>query len=331
MKNFFVLAFACLSVISCKKDNQETKTETSEKQNIPAFDDATKDLSVKDLMLTTGDDTISYALGVAWANGIAKVGLNKISFAFYNGVHDYMVQNKTFTNVKEAGERLDKEIEYLKRDSLHVLDINQKLEDIEMSSKYDTLSYQLGYAWTRGAKEYGINKITPALLAGLTKGLKGDTTLFNYPKADRYLRRHVEKQRETQFADIKAKNEQWLAENKLKKDIITLPSGLQYKVLKEGKGKSPQADQVVVCHYTAKLIDNTTFENTYNEGAPLKAFPSGVIPAWREALPKMKTGSTWEIYVPYKLGYGSGGVKDKVPPFATLIYQIELLKVEDQI
>jgi FKBP-type peptidyl-prolyl cis-trans isomerase len=329
MKNVFVLIAFFFIAISCQKKETKVAVNETSAQNIPAFSDDIKDLSVKDLPLKSKDDTISYALGVAWGNQIAsKVGLSKVSYAFYQGAHDYMVQNKTFTNVNEAGARLDKEIEYLKKDSTHIFDINQKISDISLSSKYDTLSYQLAYTWMRGAKEFGINKVTPVLLLGLTKGIKGDTSLFTFNKADKYLRSYIEQVREQKYLDVKVKNEEWLAQNKSKKDVVTLPSGLQYKIIKDGKGKSPRADEVIVCHYTGKLIDNSKFESSYDKGEPLKAYPSGVIPAWREALPKMKVGSIWELYVPYNLGYGSGGVKDKVPPFSTLIYEIELLGVE---
>jgi FKBP-type peptidyl-prolyl cis-trans isomerase len=323
-----MIAFFAL-MISCQKKKSKASDDSNSGQNIPAFNEAIKDLSVKDLPLQSKDDTISYALGVAWGNQLAsKVGLSKVSYTFYQGAHDYSVQNKTFTTITAAADRLDKEAEYLKKDSVHVLDINQKIKDIELTSKYDTLSYQLGYSWMRGAKDIGISKITPTLLLGLTKGMTGDTTLFTFNKADRYLRGYIEEQREDKFLAIKVKNEEWLLQNKSKKDVITLPSGLQYKIIKNGTGKSPQADEIIVCHYTGKLIDNTKFESSYDNGAPLKAFPSGVIPGWREALPKMKVGSVWELYVPYNLGYGSGGIKGKVPPFATLIYEIELLDVE---
>jgi FKBP-type peptidyl-prolyl cis-trans isomerase FklB len=331
MKNFLILIPFLLLIISCGKDKKEAKVVANETstQNIPAFSPEVIDLSVKDLPLKSKDDTISYALGIAWGNQIAsKLGLSKVSYAFYQGAHDYMVQNKTFTNMTEASERLEKEIEFLKTDVEHDFDINQKLSDIELSSKYDTLSYQLAYAWMRGAKDYGISRITPTLLLGLTNGMQSDTTLFDYSKADKYLRAYIEQQREQKFLSVKIANEEWLAQNKTKKDIVTLPSGLQYKIIKNGTGKSPKADEIIICHYTGKLTDNSKFESSYDTGEPLKAYPSGVIVAWREALPKMKVGSIWELYVPYNLGYGSGGIKGKVPPFSTLIYEIELLGIE---
>ncbi len=329
MKNIFTHLLIFTVLISCKNQTAENSNQVdSVIENIPAFNDEIKDTSIKNISVRNTDDTISYALGVAWSNGIAKVGLNKVSPSFYIGAHDFMVRNKTFTDAKESGERLDKEIAYLKNDSEHVFDPNQKLGDIKLASKFDTLSYQLAYAWTRGAKEYGIDRLTPALLLGLMAGMQSDTSLFSYPKADKYLRGQIETKRGILFAESRLTNEKWLTDNSSKEGVITLKSGLQYKVIKAGKGKSPKADEVITCDYIGKLIDKTEFENTYKAGSPLKALPYGVIPAWREALPLMKVGSKWELYVPYKLGYGSGGVKNKVPPFATLIYELELLSVE---
>jgi FKBP-type peptidyl-prolyl cis-trans isomerase len=329
MRKLIVLAFAALLTFGCGEKKRESKTKVQEeKKNVPAFSETQSELAIQDLPLATKDDTISYALGVAWSNGLATIGVSKVSYAFYHGAHDYMVQNRSFVTFQQASERIDKDVNYLKKDTDHKMDPAQKIKDIQLASTYDTLSYIWAYAWMRGAKEIGVGKITPALMLGLTKGLASDTSLFTYRKADRYLRRHVELLREQKYYDIKKKNDDWLVANKSKKDVVTLSSGLQYKILKDGKGKSPKADDVIVCHYIGKLIDDTVFESSYDNGEPLKAYPSGVIVGWREALPKMKVGSKWEIYVPYKLGYGSGGTKEKVPPFSTLIYELELLDVQ---
>lgn len=329
MKRILLFAASLLVFSSCQKKESEKTSKEATRGNIPAFDESVKNISVKDLALKSKDDTISYALGVAWGSQLAgKAGLQKVSYTFYEGAHDYLVQNKTFVTLQQAMERLDKEIDVIKKDSTHSFDANQKIGDIALKSSFDTVSYLLGFSWMRGAKEIGIGKITPPLMLGLTRGMKSDTTLFNFTKADRYLRAYIENEREKKFLSIKTRNLEWLEQNKTHKDVVTLPSGLQYKIIKQGTGKSPKFDEVIVCHYTGKLIDNTKFESSYDEGTPLKAYPSGVIPAWREALPKMKVGSIWELYVPYNLGYGSGGIKNKVPPFATLIYEIELLGVE---
>jgi FKBP-type peptidyl-prolyl cis-trans isomerase FklB len=332
MKKLFILVLVIAILNGCSKKETESATEiTQELMDVPAFPENMLDTKVKDIALQTKDDTISYALGVAWAGNLGHAGIKNISFAFYLGSHDYMHQNKSFVTLPEAVQRVDREANFLQSDADSKLNGDQKLKDIQLLTKYDTLNYLWGFTWMRGAKDIGISKITPALMLGLLKATQGDTSLFQYKKADRYLRGYVEDLREEKFGVIKRENEEWLAQNKTKPGIVTLPSGLQYKVIKEGTGKSPNGDDIIVCHYNAKLINNSKFESTYDQGEPLKAYPSGVIPAWREALPRMKVGSLWELYVPYQLGYGSGGIKDKVPPYATLIYEIELLDTGGQL
>jgi len=336
IKNILLVSF--LFMVACSGNQKEEKLSASpsaskqESKHIDAFTPEQIPMRVSELKLNSKEDTVSYALGIAWAHGMGRIGVSKISNAFYLGAHDYTVHNPSFTTVAAATARLDKETAYLKADTAKRLDVNQKLGDVKILTRRDTLSYMLGYAWMKGAFEIGVEKITPALLVGLESGLFDNKPLYDYASADHYLRAYVENLRAEKFYDIKQRNEAWLAENKSKKDVVTLPSGLQYKIIKQGNGKSPRNDNdAVVCNYRAKLIDNTVFESTYETGQHMKAFPSGVVPAWREALPRMKAGSVWELYVPYHLGYGSGGIQGKVPPFATLIYELELVDVETKV
>lgn len=330
MNKNLIVSLLLISLISCQKKESEQKSELTQdsEKYIPPFTEKEQELKVSELTLQSKNDTISYALGIAWANGLSKIGLYKISNGFYLGAHDFMVGNPSFTTIQQAGERVDNAIPSLNKEALPPIASDQKLKDIKLISDFDTISYQLAYSWTRGAKEYGIEKITPPLLLGLTQGLKGDTSIFDYARADRYLRTGIEKKKESLYSDIKARNEQWLFQNKNKQGVITLPSGVQYRVLGKGKGKSPSGQDVVIAHYVGRLIDNKKFESSYEKGEPLKFMPSGVIKGWREVLPLMKEGDKWELYIPSELGYGSGGIKDKVPPFSTLIYEFELLKVE---
>jgi FKBP-type peptidyl-prolyl cis-trans isomerase len=333
MKKPAIAVLLSLLIFSCSEKKGETTASQhdGEQKYISPFTDAEKIISVKDLTLQSKQDTVSYALGIAWAHGLGRVGINQVSYAFYLGVHDYMAKNKSFVNTTTAATRIDHDVELLKSDSTHPMDPDQKLGEISLSSTFDTLSYVWAYSWTPAVKEIGIEKLSPPLMLGLTRGLAGDNSMFSYVTADKYLRSYVDDLLKAKFAGIKSQNENWLAENKTKKDVVTLPSGVQYKIIKNGNGKSPAANDVIVCHYTGKLIDGTQFESTYDEGTPLQTYPSGVIAGWREALPKMKVGSLWELYVPYQSGYGSGGTKGKIPPFSTLIYQIELIDVKSSL
>ncbi len=157
------------------------------------------------------------------------------------------------------------------------------------------------------------------------------TVLFlTTEKADAYLWAYIESVRAEKFAEEKYRNERWLENNKKQSDVVTLQSGLQYRVLKKGNGRTPNDQDLVKCHYTARLIDGTEIESTYteNKGKPMKLFTRASTVAIQEALLMMKEGDTWELYAPSKMAYGSGGVKDHVPPFATVIYQLQLITIE---
>lgn len=125
----------------------------------------------------------------------------------------------------------------------------------------------------------------------------------------------------------KEEGEKYLAENAKKEGIITTASGLQYKVLKEGTGKQPKATDKVRCHYEGFLIDGTVFDSSVQRGEPA-VFPlDGVIVGWTEGLQLMREGGKYRFFIPYKLGYGEGGAGASIPPFATLVFDVELLEV----
>ncbi len=125
----------------------------------------------------------------------------------------------------------------------------------------------------------------------------------------------------------KEAGEKYLAENAKKEGIITTASGLQYKVLREGTGKQPKATDKVRCHYEGFLIDGTVFDSSVQRGEPA-VFPlDGVIVGWTEGLQLMREGGKYRFFIPYKLGYGEGGAGASIPPFATLVFDVELLEV----
>jgi len=132
-----------------------------------------------------------------------------------------------------------------------------------------------------------------------------------------------------QLADKNQKEgEVFLAENKKKKGVITLPSGLQYQVIKEGTGKIPKATDTVTTHYRGTLIDGTEFDSSYKRGEPASFPVNGVIKGWTEALQLMKVGSKWQLFIPSNLAYGPQGAGQAIGPNATLIFEIELLSIK---
>jgi FKBP-type peptidyl-prolyl cis-trans isomerase FklB len=120
----------------------------------------------------------------------------------------------------------------------------------------------------------------------------------------------------------------FLAENKKKEGVVTLPSGLQYKVLKKGSGKKPKAEQTVSVQYRGMLTDGTEFDSSYKRGEPATFPVNGVIKGWTEALQLMPVGSKWQLFVPSDLAYGEKGAGQVIPPNATLIFEVELLSIK---
>ena len=130
------------------------------------------------------------------------------------------------------------------------------------------------------------------------------------------------------YGDRKVKNEEFLAENAKKDSIVTLPSGVQYKILKEGNGALPTDSNQVVVNYEGKLIDGTVFDSSYQRGEPTKFPLNGVITGWTEGLQLMQEGAKYRFFIPYRLAYGEGGVGTLIPPYSTLIFDVELIEVK---
>ena len=128
----------------------------------------------------------------------------------------------------------------------------------------------------------------------------------------------------------KAAGQQFLAANKSKEGVVALPSGLQYKILKEGTGPKPTSTDTVVCNYRGTLIDGTEFDSSYKRGEPATFPVNGVIKGWTEALQLMPVGSKWQLYIPSDLAYGERGAGADIAPNSTLIFDVELLSIKDQ-
>ena len=137
----------------------------------------------------------------------------------------------------------------------------------------------------------------------------------------------LNKQRAEQGKAQKEAGEKYLAENAKKDGVITLPSGLQYQVLKEGNGKKPSAKDSVKCHYEGFLIDGTVFDSSVQRGEPAVFGLQQVIAGWTEGLQLMQEGAKYRFFIPYRLAYGEGGAGASIPPFAALVFDVELIEV----
>ena len=169
------------------------------------------------------------------------------------------------------------------------------------------------------------------LLAGFITGATGKTGLMTPEIANQVAQSKMEQIKSAtmtkQYGANKVAGEKWLAVNKKKPGVVTLPSGLQYKVIKEGKGAIPADTTTVKVQYDGRTIDGKVFESSYKNGnGPVSMVPAQMIPGWTQALTRMPEGSIWEVYIPQQLAYKerqAGNIK----PFSTLIFKIELVKV----
>lgn len=129
------------------------------------------------------------------------------------------------------------------------------------------------------------------------------------------------------YKENKEKGEAWLAEKAMEEGVVSLPSGLMYQVLNEGSGKKPTAEDTVECHYEGRLIDGTVFDSSYKRGESTTFPLNGVIAGWTEGVQLMSGGAKYRFFIPYQLAYGERGAGAAIPPFAALVFDVELIKV----
>ncbi|MBF1596268.1 FKBP-type peptidyl-prolyl cis-trans isomerase [Prevotella sp.] len=200
----------------------------------------------------------------------------------------------------------------------------------------DKLSYALGIGIGSqlagmGAKELNIDDFAQAI----KDVISGSELKVDNAEAQTLVQNFFQEQEAKQQAAAaeagkaaKAAGEAFLAENGKKDGVVTLPSGLQYQVLKEGDGKKPSATDQVVCHYEGTLIDGTVFDSSYQRNQPATFGLNQVIPGWTEGVQLMQEGAKYRFFIPYNLAYGERGAGAQIPPFAALVFDVELIEVK---
>ena len=205
----------------------------------------------------------------------------------------------------------------------------------ELKGEKEKISYSIGMDIGGNLKRGSVD-VDPDMLAKGLKDSYGDgKTLLTEDQARQtiadFQKTLMAKKAETmqKLAEKnKADGETFLAENAKKEGVKSLPSGLQYKEITPGKGKSPKATDTVTTHYKGSLIDGTEFDSSYKRGEPATFPVSGVIPGWTEALQLMKEGAKWQLFLPSNLAYGEKGAGRDIGPNATLIFEVELISVK---
>ena len=193
----------------------------------------------------------------------------------------------------------------------------------------DKVSYALGIGIGRQLADMGANDIvTEDFAAAMKDVLTGAQLQIDETEAQAMVQEYLQRKGEERLKNVKAEGEAFLADPAKKEGIVTLPSGLQYQVLQEGNGKSPKATDQVKCHYEGTLINGKVFDSSYRRGEPATFPLNGVIAGWTEGLQLMKEGAKYRFFIPFNLAYGTRGAGQDIPPYATLIFDVELIEVK---
>ena len=192
----------------------------------------------------------------------------------------------------------------------------------------DKFSYAIGLGIGQNLLSMGAQNINVDDFANAIKSvLNGEEPAISHTEAREIVNKYfAELETKMSAANIET-GATFLEENKKKETVVTLPSGLQYEVITEGKGKKAKATDQVKCHYEGTLIDGTLFDSSVKRGEPAVFGVNQVIPGWVEALQLMPEGSKWRLYIPSDLAYGARGAGEMIPPHSTLIFDVELIQV----
>ena len=254
-------------------------------------------------------DSLSYMMGVSNTNGLKdfaeqRMGVDSITWADFvkgieEGINKATKKDRAYTAGVQIGQQLSADMFEGMNSQLFGNDSTQSLSKANF-------------------------------MAGFIAAIK-NSAIVSQEEAQEYAKTHTEaikaKAMEAQYGENKAAGEKFLAENKTKEGVVTTESGLQYKIIKAGKGEIPTKSSTVKVHYKGTLIDGTEFDSSYSRNAPTSLRADQVIAGWTEALTMMPVGSKWELYIPQELAYG---VRDagKIKPFSALIFEVELLEIE---
>ena len=282
-----------------------TPAEAAKKKKKEAVKPATTEVQAP-VSLTTGSDSLSYAAGISFTDGLMPYLQNqmKVDTAymadFVEGFRMALSQSDDPRAVaRMAGMQIAEQVK-----QRMLPGIRQEFTDTP-----DTIVEQ-------------------TLFRGFTDALASDTTHFTTAAAQDFFREKQQVNKQARTMKLTEAGRQFLAENKKKEGVITTPSGLQYKVLVQGEGEVPQKTDKVRVHYEGRLIDGTVFDASSKHGTEPSSFRADqVIKGWTEALTMMPVGSKWQLYIPQELAYGERQA-GQIPPYSTLIFDVELVGIE---
>ncbi|MBL4652974.1 MAG: FKBP-type peptidyl-prolyl cis-trans isomerase [Flavobacteriales bacterium] len=197
-----------------------------------------------------------------------------------------------------------------------------------METELDTLSYSLGVSIAANIKGQGMDSISVDAFAKAIKDSYGDSTVISVDEANKNLQEYFQELQKNKVEKAKQGGIDFLAANAKNEGVTTLPSGLQYQIMVEGKGPKPLATSKVTTHYHGTTIDGKVFDSSVERNQPAQFGVNQVIAGWTEALQLMSVGSKWTLFIPSNLAYGERGAGADIPPHAALIFEVELLSID---
>jgi FKBP-type peptidyl-prolyl cis-trans isomerase len=235
------------------------------------------------------------------------------SFAFAQSKKELQSQVLQLT---EESKNLKKEVEALKNPT------------IQLADKHTKASYGLGVLVASNIKAQGGDSLSlDVIVAAIKDVFNNKPLLMQQPECSSIVQQYMQEASKLKSMKAREEGERFLLENKTKPDVTTTASGLQYQVITVGKGKTPTPNDKVTVHYTGKLLDGTEFDSSVRRGSPATFGVTQVIAGWTEALQLMREGDKWVLFIPENLGYGDRGAGSQIPPYATLVFEIELIKI----
>lgn len=199
-----------------------------------------------------------------------------------------------------------------------------------MKNAVDSFSYALGLSMAGFYKEQGVENINTTLVTKAINDMKAGKPMLDQDEINNTIISFMQSAKAKKAGPAKKLGQAFLDSNRTQAGVVALPSGLQYKIIKEGSGPKPGPNDRVKVHYTGTLLNGKVFDSSIERGEPAEFGVSEVIPGWTEALQLMPVGSKWQVFIPSDLGYGDAGAGADIEPGATLVFDVELLEILSQ-
>lgn len=198
----------------------------------------------------------------------------------------------------------------------------------QLTNNMDSVSYGFGVLIAKNLQQQGVDTLNvEAFTKAVEDVMKGNDLEIDIDAANKMVQEFMQAQQSKQHEGIINEGKEFLAANGQREEVITTASGLQYEVLTPGTGEKPAASSKVTVHYTGKLLDGSVFDSSVDRGEPASFGVTQVIAGWTEALQLMEVGAKWRLFIPYNLAYGERGAGGAIPPYATLIFDVELISI----